>query len=359
MSDEKDLEGCLYYLLPLAESYRRLPRRVGPCIDPDEYLPTDRPSLCLPWPSDPKLRELHALPWVQRLVAVLDQRIAVAVERPAVRHQGARSYLWAVVLMFGCVVELNDRRIHRISIVSPESSELPWKESTLPVSAELITPFEISVWPSPLRELWMEPYEHGFLHQLRTQLGRRGESASRNYAQWVVRQMAKRHWTKERRTWTRQQVATAMDLDPTALEMARGTRAQRVAADCVTAADYNRMLDGLWRFDEVKRVAPKLLVLYNLVHEELPSKVAPLKALRDWVLADSRLKPRHWRWMQRHGTRWLWHVLDCVRPISAEALRNALALGAALEFEGAASPALLRAVAHLYGNPNRPCETGA
>ncbi|MFN7694581.1 MAG: PcfJ domain-containing protein [Burkholderiales bacterium] len=349
------------YLLPLAETYRRLPRRVGPWIDQDEFLPEDQPALRLNDPSESDLRGLHLQGWVQRLVAVLDQRLAVALERPVVERRRADGRGHAVLMMFSAVVEIEDERVQRTSLVPLEPTPNAWRESTLPPSVDVLSEGQFSVWPSPWKDLWLSRYRDAVCLHLLALLGEEGAQLAERYAVWLIAQMRRRHWGPVQRARTHASVTQALALTPDALMLAQRVRQIHVRQECVSDKLYNQALDSLDRWQDVQRAAPRLLALYSLVASELDHTMQPLQALRHWVLtpnaahsAKPALPPRFWRWLQRYGTRWLRDLRDCLHEFSPATVRGVLIYVAAFEFQGPACPVLLRSVARLYGNPNGP-----
>jgi hypothetical protein len=313
------------YLVPLAESYRRLPRRVGPWIDPDEFLPPDRPALLLPAPSEKGLRALHVMPWVQRLAAVLDQRLAVALERPAVRHIADGREGHAVVVLFVAVVEIWRHRIIRTSLAPLESTGAAWRESTLPWYAQLQEPAEFSVSPLPFRELWMARYRDGVALHLRQQLGGLADRLADRYAAWLACQMLRRHWTHEQRRRVRTLVDSALDLDREALQLARRASPGSAMRAPVSAWQYQRALDNADEWNEVRRAAPGLLPLFALVQDALPPQLEPLPALRAWLLHDERIRPRHWHSFLHDSMRWAWRLRNKLFALEATEVRDILA----------------------------------
>lgn len=331
-------------------------RRVGPWIDDHEFRPRQRPALRLPPPGG-ELQALHDTPWVQRLVAVLDERLRAAVERPVVVHPAAHTHASGtecrtLVVLFSAVVQIEHRRVQFSAFADTAPADRPWREDGLPPGADEVHPQVFSVWPSPYADLWMHRYLEGAAHWLQLPAHGFDPGLAQRYVSWLGQQMLRRHWAPQQRRRVRALVAAAYDLDPEVLALALRAQPRIRSRPWVSAHMYNRVLDDLSAWREVARVAPTLLPLYALAARELTPGVDALKALRAWVLEDTRLAPRHWRWMQRHGTRWIWLLMACAIIPWRRPAQDLLAFVAAFEFDGPASPAMLRAVMHLHANPN-------
>lgn len=349
------------YIVPLAEAYRRLPRRVGPWIDRAEFIDgtheqgTHEP-LALPRPPA-ALAALHDDARVRALVRRLDERLAAAIDRPAVVHRHSQRGRRAVVVLFSAVVELHGPQVLQTLFV-PNDEPMPrWSEATLPCCADPLPFARFSLDPAPWLDLWMDRYLAVVGYWLGTLVPLHPTLASR-YLAWLRGQMLRRHWSPPTRRAVRAAVARALALDAQALQLAARIRCLPRQGGAVTADRYALALAHRAALLEVQRVASTLVPLYGLVaralHPALYPAGQPLQALRQWVLADVRLKPRHWRWLQRHGTRWLWRAMACLRSASPLEVRELLVLGCSFGFEGRLSTPLLMAVVNVWANANRP-----
>ena len=220
---------------------------------------------------------------------------------------------------------------------------------------------QVALTDTPLRSLWMHPYQVGAVRVLRR--GHPGQARLCNrYADWVARSLAQLVWTREAQAHVRESLAKALNLDQKLLAIGCQLAQEVQQRRWLTVDRYNAIVADREALGTLHRETPKLLSLYALLAKQSGSELdAPVNAeevtaaLRTWVLCRS-LQPALWRLLCRAGTGWMHGLLVFYKHSLPPAQRVADLLRVAQAFgtQRLAPTWMMHAAMQLCGTANSP-----
>ena len=226
-----------------------------------------------------------------------------------------------------------------------------WRDSEFACFAQPAE--QISIGGTPHGWTWLELFRRGFVAELAWRLQREPDELQA-CSRWLFGRFRSRLAAECNLRHMREQIATALALDPLAVQVARRIRLVCQRPRVTTLREYNHAITHLPAYRKLQKEAPNLVPLYA-AHAEFVSiePGEPAQQLKHHLMQAYGLRPA--TWALAHGTkpRWLYMIEDFHKGSTANATADLLLIVQALGCRRMPPRWFLWDVLQVFGHPAR------